>query len=246
MTVTLVYDAKVAILTLDRPDRRNAVDHPTLLELLDAQAAIAAQAPDDVRVVVLTGAPPAFSAGADLNGVEQGQFTADLSAVLRGFGALPVPVIAAIDGPALGAGAQLAIATDLRIATPRSVIGVPAAKLGLVVDHWTVRRLATEFSPPIARAMLMAAQTYTAEQLHASGGIHRLGDLDAAVLWAHELAELAPLTMAGHKIALERGTPEPELDDLVEAARAAAWASADADEGRAAFLAKRPPKFTGH
>lgn len=246
MTVTLAFDAKVAIITLDRPDRRNAVDHPTLLELLAAQAAIAAKAPHDVRVVVLTGAPPAFSAGADLHGVEQGQFTADLTAVLRGFGALSVPVIAAIDGPALGAGAQLAIATDLRIATPRSVIGVPAAKLGLVVDHWTVRRLATEFSPPIARAMLIAAQTYTAEQLHASGGIHRLGDLDAAVLWAHELAELAPLTIAGHKIALERATPEPGPDGLVEAARAAAWASADAEEGRAAFLAKRPPRFTGH
>ena len=71
MTVALAFDAKVAIVTLDRPERRNAVDHPTLLELLDAQAAIAAKAPDDVRVVVLTGAPPAFSAGADLTGVER-------------------------------------------------------------------------------------------------------------------------------------------------------------------------------
>jgi enoyl-CoA hydratase len=246
MTVTLAFDAKVAIVTLDRPDRRNAVDHPTLLELLDAQATIAAKSAVDVRVVVLTGTPPAFSAGADLNGVEQGQFTADLRAVLRGFGALPLPVIAAIDGPALGAGAQLAIAADLRVATPRSVLGVPAAKLGLVVDHWTVRRLASEFSPPIARAMLVAAQTYSAEQLHVSGGVHRLGDLDAAMLWAHELAELAPLTMAGHKIALERATPEPDIDDQVEDARSAAWASADAEDGRAAFVAKRPPKFTGH
>jgi enoyl-CoA hydratase len=154
-------------------------------------------------------------------------------------------VIAAIDGPALGAGAQLAMATDLRVATPTSALGIPAAKLGLVVDHWTIRRLASEFSPPIARSMLIAAQTYTAQQLHATGGIHRLGGLDDAVAWAHELSRLAPLTIAGHKLGLERSSVEPDVDDLFEAARSAAWASADAEEGRTAFLAKRPPTFTG-
>jgi enoyl-CoA hydratase len=245
MTVGLEHDGLVAIVTLDRPERRNAVDHPTLLELLDVQAAIAARAPGAIRTVVLTGAPPAFSAGADLTGVEEGRFATDLNAVLRGFGHLPVPVIAAIDGPALGAGAQLAIATDLRVATADSVLGVPAARLGLVVDHWTIRRLASEFSPPVARAMLLAAQTYTAAQLHAAGGVHRLGGLDEAIAWAHELAGLAPLTIAGHKLGLERAEPEPEVDELFEAARSAAWASADADEGRTAFLEKRRPDFTG-
>ncbi len=232
----------VVLLTLDRPARRNAVDHPTLLELLDIQAS---ETLAQSRVVVLTGAAPAFSAGADLTGVEQGQFTADLAAVLRGFAAIPIPVIAAIDGPALGAGAQLAAAADLRIATPGSVIGVPAAKLGLVVDHWTVRRFADEFSPPVARSMLLGAETYTAERLHVLGSIHRLGTLDDALAWADDLALLAPLTIAGHKIALEQRFPEPDLVDAVETARAEAWASADADEGRVAFLDKRPPRFTG-
>lgn len=246
MTVGLAQDGRVAVITLDRPARRNAVDHATLLELLDIQASIRVRAPAEVRAVVLTGAPPAFSAGADLNGVEQGQFTTDLGEVLRGFGTLSVPVIAAIHGPALGAGAQLAVATDLRVATPDSLIGVPAAKLGLVVDRWTVGRLAAEFSPPVARAMLMGAQTYTAAQLHATGGVHRLGGLDDAVSWAHELAELAPLTIAGHKLALERAVVAPPGDDAVEEARLRAWASDDAAEGRAAFLEKRPPRFTGH
>jgi enoyl-CoA hydratase len=245
MTVELRHDGLVAIVTLDRPERRNAVDHATLLELLDIQAAIAAQAPGAVRAVVLTGAPPAFSAGADLAGVEEGRFTNDLGAVLRGFGHLPVAVIAAIDGPALGAGAQLAVAADLRVATPDSVIGVPAAKLGLVVDHWTIRRLTMEFSAPIARAMLLAAQTYTAAQLHTSGGIHRLGSLADAIAWAHELAALAPLTIAGHKVGLERADVEPDVDEVFEAARAAAWGSADAVEGRTAFMEKRPARFTG-
>jgi enoyl-CoA hydratase len=165
--------------------------------------------------------------------------------VLQGFGRLAVPVIAAIDGPALGAGAQLAIATDLRVATPTSVVGIPAAKLGLVVDHWTIRRLASELSPPIARAMLLAAQTYTAEQLHGAGGIHRLGTLGDAVEWAHQLSQLAPLTIAAHKLGLEHAVAEPPQDEAFEAARTAAWASADAEEGRTAFLDKRRPSFTG-
>lgn len=245
MTVDLAHDGLVAVITLDRPSRRNAVDHATLLELLDIQATIAARTPDATRAVVLTGKPPAFSAGADLNGVEEGQFGVDLASVLRGFGRLPVPVIASIDGPALGAGAQLAIATDLRIATPASVLGIPAAKLGLVVDHWTIRRLSAEFSPPIARAMLLAAQTYTAEQLHATGGIHRLGGLDDAVAWAHELSRLAPLTIAGHKVGLEHAVAEPDADADFEVARSAAWASTDAEEGRTAFLEKRRAEFTG-
>ena len=122
--------------------------------------------------------------------------------------------MAAIDGPALGAGAQLAVAADLRIATADSVIGVPAAKLGLVVDHWTVRRFADEFSPPVARAMLLGAETYTADRLHAIGGMHRLGTLDDALAWADQLAALAPLTIAGHKLALEHRTvvPDPVAD----------------------------------
>lgn len=233
------------VITLDRPERRNAVDHPTLLALLDAQAQLAADAPHDVRAVVLTGAPPAFSAGADLHGVEEGTFATDLGRVLRGFGALPVPVIASVDGPALGAGAQLAVAADLRVSTDSSVFGVPAAKLGLAVDHWTVRRIAQEFTAPVARAMLVAAETYSGEQLHRIGAVHRLGGLDAALDWADHLAALAPLTMAAHKLGLETAHAEPDAVAEYEAARSAAWASDDAEEGRRAFLDKRRPDFTG-
>jgi enoyl-CoA hydratase len=230
----------VLVVTLDRPERRNAVDHATLLGLRDAQREAAT-----ARVLVLTGTPPAFSAGADLTGVEEGEFAALLGEVLRGFGALPIPTIAAVDGPALGAGTQLAVACDLRVATPGSRFGIPAARLGLVVDHWTVERLARELGWPIARAMLVAAEQYDATALHAAGAVHRLGDLAAALGWARELAQLAPMTMAGHKLALERSGPPPIADDAVEAARRAAWASADATEGRRAFLEKRPARFTG-
>ncbi len=236
----------VLLLTLDRPSKRNAVDHPTLLELLAIQA----------RCTARTGFDEPRTSGGDHrcgSGVQCGcrpdrcrartVHGRSLGAVLRGFGASPIPVVAAIDGPALGAGAQLAVAADLRIATADSVIGVPAAKLGLVVDHWTVRRFADEFSPPVARAMLIGAETYTADRLHAIGGIHRLGDLDDALDWADQLAALAPLddrrAQAGARA--PHATSRRSVE-MVEAARAVAWASDDAVEGRTAFLgeAARP------
>jgi len=230
----------VVLITLDRPQRRNAVDHDTLLALLDAQAAHA-----DARVVVLTGAPPAFSAGADLHGVEQGVFATDLARVLRGFTELAAPVIGAIDGPALGAGAQLVSVCDLRVATPDSKIGVPAARLGLMVDHWTIERLAREFGWSVARAMLVGAETYSGEQLHAMGSVHRIGGLEAALDWAAAISGLAPLTIAGHKLALESSAGEPEADHAVERALHHVWASDDAEEGRRAFLEKRSAEFRG-
>lgn len=239
--VRVEWSERVVVVTIDRPERRNAVDHATLVALAAAQQEARA---GDARVLVLTGAPPAFCAGADLQGVESGEFVNALTGVLRGFTELPFVTIAAVDGPALGAGTQLALACDLRVATPSSTFGIPAAKLGLVVDHWTVERLAREFGWPTARAMLLAAAPSPAEQLVGSG-VHRLGSLDDALAWAGEIARLAPLTIATHKLALEHSGSGPAIDELVEAARAAAWESRDAQEGRAAFLEKRPPVFEG-
>lgn len=231
-------------LTIDRPQRRNAVDRETLSAMRSALAGPAT----DAKVVVLTGAPPAFCAGADLGDVDESEFTALLGEVLSGFGALSVPVIAAIDGPALGAGTQLAIACDLRVATPSSRFGIPAARLGLMVDRWTVERLGAEFGWAIARDMLLAATTYGADDLLRAGAIHRIGDLSSALAWAAEIAVLAPLSIAGHKLALEAlSSPDErtDVDALIEAARQRAWGSDDAREGRQAFLEKRPARFGG-
>lgn len=230
----------VVLITLDRPDRRNAVDHETLLALLDAQRRHA-----DARVVVLTGAPPAFCAGADLQGVREDVFSADLRRVLQGFTEMACPVVASIDGPALGAGAQLVAVADLRMSTPGSVVGIPAAKLGLVVEQWTIDRIAREFGPSVARGMFVGAEVYRGERLHAMGAIHRLGHLDDALTWAGELAQLAPLSLSGHKIALEAIAAGRVDDADAAAAKAAAWASDDAAEGRQAFLEKRPAVFRG-
>jgi enoyl-CoA hydratase len=230
----------VVLITLDRPDRRNAVDHETLLALLAAQEQHAG-----ARVVVLTGAPPAFCAGADLQGVREDVFSADLRRVLQGFTELPCPVVASIDGPALGAGAQLVAVADLRMSTPGSVLGIPAAKLGLVVEQWTIDRIAREFGPSVARGMFVGAEIYRGERLHAMGAIHRLGHLGDALQWAGELARLAPLSLSGHKVALEAIAAGRVADAHAADAKARAWASDDAAEGRQAFLEKRPPVFRG-
>ena len=232
----------VVVITLDRPERRNAVDHDAVLALLDAQRD-AQEA--EARVIVLTGSPPAFCAGADLAGVREEVFAADLERALNGFVASPCPVLAAIDGPALGAGAQFVAVSDLRIATPSSVIGVPAARLGLVIDRWIAARIAQEFGDPVARGMLLAAERYTADRLYATGAVHRLGGLDAALEWAGEIARLAPLSNVGHKLALESLVDTHDHAPEVTAAQRTAWASADAVEGRTAFLDKREPNFRG-
>ena len=239
--VTLEWIGKVAVVTLCRPERRNAVDHESLLLLRTIQQEVAHMA----RVVVLTGQSPAFCAGADLNGVESDEFADALGAALRGFVELPCITMASIDGPALGAGTQLAVACDLRMATPRSVFGIPAAKLGLAVDQWTIERVSHEFGWPIARHMLLGVGTYTADALHVQGGVHKIGTLVDALDWAEQLATLAPITIAAHKRGLEAVAEKLVVDEAFEQLRTKAWASRDAHEGRTAFLEKRLAEFTG-
>jgi enoyl-CoA hydratase len=242
MTVVTETYGDVWVVTLDRPERRNAVDLDTLVALRQAQeAAMDAGA----RVLVLTGRPPAFCAGADLTGVESGRFASALMDVLHGFADLPFPVMAAVDGPALGAGMQLTLSCDLRVASAASRFGIPAARLGLAIDHWTIERLTREVGWSIARDMLLAATAYDGAALHRSGFVHREGTLGDALVWAEEVAKLAPLTLAAHKLTLERSALPPEHDELVEEVRAKVWSSADAHEGRTAFLEKRSPQFRG-
>lgn len=232
----------VALLTIDRPERRNALDHEALAALLDAHHGSAS-----ARVVVLTGAGGHFCAGADLSGVEDSGFTDLLREVLTALRDDHRPLVAAIDGACLGAGAQLAVACDLRVATPAARFGVPAARLGLMVDHWTIERLSLLAGAGPARAMLLGAETYGGEDAARLGFVQRVGDLDAALGWAAEIAALAPITLAGLKLALNRlEMPVGRGDDAdVQAAWDRAWGSDDLQEGIAAFRERRRPLFRG-
>jgi enoyl-CoA hydratase len=232
---------RVAVLTIDRQERRNAIDAEACAELLarlhEAQSSAA-------RAVVVTGAGGHFCAGADLSGVEGDEFRSALRHLLDGLCATPLPVVAAVEGAALGAGTQLAVACDLRVAAPGARFGIPAAKLGLMVDHWTVQRLALLAGHGPARAMLLAAEEISGEDAFRLGLVQKLGGLDMALEWAARIADLAPLTIAGHKLALNR--LEPALADAdVDAAVRRAWASEDLAEGQAAFRERRAPSFSG-
>jgi enoyl-CoA hydratase len=231
----------VRLVTIDRQERRNAVDHEALDEL---HQAITAES--DARVVVLTGAGEHFCAGADLEGVEDTTFRDRLAVVLRDLRSLPLPTIAAIRGAALGAGTQLAVACDLRVAEDDARFGIPAARLGLMVDRWTVQRVAMLCGQGPASAMLLAAETISAADARGYGLVQRLGGLDDALAWADDIAALAPLTIAGHKLALDALEPaEPEDDPAFDAAFLRAWGSEDLQEGLAAFREGRRPIFRG-
>lgn len=239
--------AGVTVVTIDRPERRNALDADTLTGLRRALDTVMA---DRTRVVVLTGAATNFCAGADLSTVEDEHFVAELRGLLEDLKNLPVPVVAAIHGPALGAGTQLAMACDLRISTPDATFGIPAAKLGLTVDQYTVHHLADAVGHSIARAMLTGAEVFDAERLARVGFVHRLVEVgadvrDEAVAWAARLAGLAPLTIAAHKVMLAEVEAAAEPSVRSRAARAEAWDSEDLAAGLVAFAEKRRPRFQG-
>jgi enoyl-CoA hydratase len=233
----------VTVITLDRQERRNAVDHEALAELHDAISA------SDARVLVLTGAGEHFCAGADLKGVEDESFRDRLAVVLRDLRDRPHATIAAVHGAALGAGTQLAVACDLRVATADARFGIPAARLGLMVDQWTVRRVAMLCGQGPASAMLLAADTISGTDACMLGLVQRIGDLDDALGWADDIAALAPLTVAGHKLALN-SLEGGDVDEVIgspafEAAFRRAWGSEDLQEGLAAFRENRRPIFRG-
>ncbi len=242
MTVHLDQRGPIALVTLDRPERRNALDHATLDELA---AVLAAATAAGSRALVLHGVAGHFCAGADLTGVEDEGFTDALRIVLDGLHDAPFVTMAAIEGAALGAGLQLAVACDLRVASPGASLGIPAGKLGLCVDHWTVQRVALLAGHGPARAILLAAEVLAGEQAHALGLVQRVGYLDAALEWAEVIAGLAPLTLRAHKLMLNRLEAQIGGDPDVAAASRAAWSSADLQEGLAAFRERRPPTFRG-
>jgi enoyl-CoA hydratase len=231
----------VRVVTIDRPERRGAIDAEHVEALRDAVLG----APAGTRALVLRGTEGGFCAGADLKGIEGPEFAVLLRGLLHGLRDAPFPCLAAVEGAALGAGTQLAVACDLRTTTEDATFGIPAAKLGLMVDLWTVQRLVALAGQGTGRAMLLAADTISGADAHRIGLAQRLGPADEALAWADDIAAKAPLTIAGHKLMLNALDPALPVDPAVAAAFDAAWASADLVEGKAAFAERRPPTFRG-
>lgn len=234
-------DGDVVTIELQRPQRRNALND----ELVAALRQAVVSAADDARVIVLTGQGPIFSAGADLSGVYSQEFLDALLDLLHTIETVPVPVIAAINGGALGAGVQLALASDLRVMSPDSYLAIPAAKLGISVDRWTVRRLVSLIGGGPARTVLMSAESVSATDAYTFGFANRLGTLADAQDWAQSIAQLAPLSLRHLKLVFNdddtRGQGTAEQREALEAA----WRSDDAQEARLAREQKRTAKFVG-
>ena len=243
----------MGLATLDRPARRNALS----VEMCDQLRAHLA-GHRGLRAVVLTGAGSAFCAGADLGDRLHGggdSFRPAFEAMLDEIVGHPAPVIAAVNGPALGGGTQLVVACDLRVAAPGATFGIPAAQLGVMLSPENIQRLALLVGQGHARDLLLTGRRIEADEAFRMGLVQRVAAdaLAGGLALAEEIATLAPLSVAGHKAALNavarhmgyvRGEDDAviaPLDDLV----VRAFASDDLQEGLAAFSEKRPPDFAG-
>ncbi|HYN67002.1 MAG TPA: enoyl-CoA hydratase-related protein [Ornithinibacter sp.] len=243
MPIHLETSDRVATITIDRTHRRNALNLESLEDLHDA---IGSALHDDVRAIVLTGAEGHFCSGADLTELEDVSFTSRLAEVLEHLVAAPVTTIAAIEGSCMGLGMQLAIACDLRVVAPGATFAVPVAKLGLMVDHWTLDRVTRTWGEGAARLMVLTATVLDADDAWRLGFTQLRGDLADAQALAARATALAPLSQTGSKIGFDAHHDNSAEVARYEAAFARAWASDDLTEGRRAFADRRQPAFRGH
>jgi len=160
-------------------------------------------------------------------------------------------VIAAVNGHALGAGMQLAVACDLRVVAPSATFGIPAGRLGVAISAINVQRLVQAVGQPMARDILLTARSLSAAEAASAGLVQRAADdaLGAAVALASEVAALAPISARAHKTMLTRVAISGGLSagDRAELSglEAEAFESTDLQEGLAAFNEKRPANFSG-
>jgi enoyl-CoA hydratase/carnithine racemase len=249
----------VGVVTFNQPTKHNAISVEMwggLGQILEEFAA-----DDSVRVVVLTGAGErAFVSGADISQFEQQRSNADAqraydeqTSVGRGkLTKFPKPTIARVRGYCLGGGLAIAMQTDLRIASSDSQFGIPAAKLGIAYGLEGLRNLVSLVGPANARMIMYTGERFGAEEALRIGLINRVvgpEDLERHVFeLAQTIANNAPLSIAASRLTISQVLLDAQDRDNAAIARAAAacFDSADYREGRAAFLEKRKPQFTGH
>jgi enoyl-CoA hydratase len=244
----------VAVVTVDRPDAMNALDVATLTELRGRLLEL--RGDSDVRAVVLTGAGDrAFIAGADIKAmsemdVEQakawGALGHEVATLLE---TIPKPTVAAINGFALGGGCELALACDIRYASPAAKLGQPEINLGIVPGWGGTQRLARVCGLGFAKELILTGRVVGAEEALQRGLVSGLHDppIEKALETARLLASKAPLALAAAKAATNDALQGDHGANLAgEADRfAGLFSSEDAKEGLTAFIEKRDPTFSG-
>lgn len=244
----------VATVTLNRPDKRNAMNTALLGGLRASFDALDSR--PDVRVVVVRGAGPAFCSGMDLREMEErGGAQADpesgVIATLQRVERSRHPTIAMVHGDAIAGGCELALHCDLRVAADVARFGMPLARVGLVVPFLLGQKLVEIVGPAHTRQLLFTGRPIDARRAYEIGMVHEVvppAQLEPVTYaLARIVADNAPLALAGMKATLLRAAvlreqiAHEDLDALARRARQ----SADASEGRRAMLEKRKPMFRG-
>jgi enoyl-CoA hydratase len=244
-------DDGVAVITINRPQARNAVNGAVARGIAAAVDEFDARA--DVRVLVLTGAGGTFSAGMDLKGF----LTGDSPSVDgRGFGGLverppAKPLIAAVEGYALAGGFELALACDLIVASEAARFGLPEVRRGLAAAAGGLIRLPRRIPYHLAMEIALTGEHYPAARLHAAGLVSQLvpaGEaLAGAVALARKVALGAPLALAASKRVVAEASDWPGDEAFARQGQIVGpvFTSADAREGALAFAEKRPPAWRG-
>ena len=244
----------VAILTLVNPQKRNALDPPMLDALCDALARLPQEG---VRAVVLTGdGHKAFSSGYDISALPDADAASapaesPLAKALSAISDGAVPVIAALNGFAIGGGCELAATCDLRVAHADVTLAMPPVRLGIMYSPKGLARFVALIGMSHTRELFLTAQPIFAPRALDWGLVDAVVGAEdvvpVALELAREIARGAPLALAGTRRALEAliPAPRPELAAELAELQARAWISEDAREARAAFREKRSPKFTG-
>jgi enoyl-CoA hydratase len=249
-------DDRVAIITVNRPDKRNALNGATLDEL--RQALLALRADDEVRAVIVTGAgPKAFVAGADIAEIAQLSPVAAKALAVRGQHVFDLlewlgkPAIAAVNGVALGGGCELAMACALRVAAETAVLGQPEINLGLIPGFGGTQRLPRLVGRGRALDLLLRGQPVDAREAYRIGLVDRVVPADdlmpSARALAGELADKAPQAVRAILEAVTRGAGVPLAEGQAHEAALFGLVAATEDmrEGTRAFLEKRPAVFQG-
>jgi enoyl-CoA hydratase len=256
-TVDVVYASSVATITLNRPEVLNALNGRMLDELTETFAQLAAD--PDLRAVIVTGAgPKAFAAGADigelnaLSGALAGEAQARRGQALTvAIERLPVPVIAAVNGFALGGGCEIAMACDLRIAAENARFGQPEVNLGILPGYGGTQRLTRLIGEGMAMYLCLSGEMIDAQEALRIGLVQKVVPADALLAEANRIAGLiaakGPLAITATKRAIVDGAALPLADALaLEALRFGQLvATADFLEGSSAFLSKRKAEFQG-
>lgn len=254
--VTLERRGAVALITLNRPEAMNAVNSAVAKGLGDAIAAFAAD--DALRVAVITGAGRAFCAGADLKVLATGGSVADSEHPERGFAGfvrhfVDKPVIAAVNGFALGGGTEIVLACDLAVMGESTSLGLPEVRRGLVAAAGGLLRLHRQVPPKLAAETIYTGDPIAAETALRWGLVNRVvPDVDvvpAALELASRISDNAPLAIRASKRIMTGSVAvsdwDPAVWDLNDKEFASVQESQDFREGATAFAEKRRPMWMG-